>query len=340
MKKTDARALSHETLEALRMRAVQRVDAGESPETVARAIGVNRSAMYRWLKDFRTSGVAALKAKPIPGRPPRLDEKQRRWLHKTIVDKTPEQLRFPFALWTLAIVKEVIARQFSVKLSVRQISRILHDLGLTPQRPLYRAWQRDPKRVRQWLNKEYPAIRTAAKRAGAEIFFGDEAGVRTDHHAGTTWGKKGVTPVVTASGDRHSLSMISAISPRGVMRFMVYKKKLGAALFIVFLRRLMKGMKRPVYLIVDGLRSHSAKMVQRFVVEQDGMLKLFYLPPYSPHLNAQEYAWNPLKRKIKRQTPVNDIDLRDKMHGSLRSMQRRPKHVRSFFQAPDTSYAA
>lgn len=220
-KKTiDARSYSHDMLEQLRRDAVKRVGAGESPEVVAAGLGINRRAIYRWLQAYHYGGEDALAAKPIPGAPPKLDARQMVRLARMIHEKTPLQFRFEFALWTLAIIRELIKRTFDVRLSEVSVGRLMKRLGFTPQRPLYRAWQQDPALVEHWREHEYPGIAARARREGAVIFFADESGIRSDHHAGTTWAPLGQTPVVKATGARYGLNMLSAVSAQGHFRFM------------------------------------------------------------------------------------------------------------------------
>ena len=221
MQKDDARKLDHATLEALRIRAVRSVQDGESPEGVARTLRVTPRAVYRWLALYRRSGWNALKAKPLAGRPPKLEGGMLRWLYDTVTQKNPLQLRFQFALWTREMVAELIERKYGIRLARNSVGRLLAQLGITPQKPLYRAIERDETLVNKWLKTEYPKIRTMAKAQGADIYFGDAAHIRSDHHAGRTWGKKGVTPVVASTGARHAMSLISAITSKGHMRFMV-----------------------------------------------------------------------------------------------------------------------
>jgi transposase len=216
-KKTiDARSYSHETLEQLRRDAVKRVESGESPEAVAAGLGINRRTIYRWLSAYHYGGEQALAAKPIPGAPPKLDARQMARLSRMIRDKTPLQFKFEYALWTLAIIRELIVRQFGVKLSEVSVGRLMKRLGFTAQRPLYRAWQQNPERVQSWQDTEYPEIAKRAKKEGALIFFADEAGIRSDHHAGTTWAPVGQTPVVKATGARFGLNMLSAVNALGL----------------------------------------------------------------------------------------------------------------------------
>ena len=200
MRKHDARTLDHATLEALRERAVQRVQEGESPEVVARVFWIGRTAIYRWLADYRRGGWGALKAKPLFGRPPKLDGKKLQWVYNTVTQKNPLQLKFVFALWTREMVAKLIKDKFGVKLSANSVGRLLAQLGITCQKPLHRAIERDEALVQQWLKKEYPKIKAMARKEEAEIYFGDAAHIRSDHHAGCSWGRRGETPIVVATG--------------------------------------------------------------------------------------------------------------------------------------------
>lgn len=341
MRETDGRKLSHETLEAMRIRAVKAVESGESPERVIRTLGLSRPRIYEWLAAFREGGIEALRAKPISGRPRKLDARAMRWIFKTVTTKNPQQLKFEFALWTRAMVRDLIAQRFQVQLSEVSVGRLLRELGLSPQRPLARAYQRDPVRVETWLREDYPAIRKEAKRAKAEVFFADEASVRSDYHSGTTWAPVGQTPTVDRTGARFSLNLISAISPRGELRFAGCPGTLTTAKFIDFLKRLLVNRDAPVFLIVDGHPVHRSKAVKRFVTSTQGRLRMFQLPPYSPDLNPDELVWNHLKRhKLGRIALTGPDHLKRQALGFLRSLQRRPAVVRAFFQHPTVLYAA
>jgi transposase len=202
MRDNDGRKLDHTTLEQLRIRAVQQIQAGAHPEAIAEALGLARSTVFAWVAKYRDGGLDALRARPVPGRPPKLSDAQLQRLYTLIVGTDPRQLGFRFALWTRAMVAELIGRQFGVRLSVARVGRLLRTLGLSPQRPLYRALEQDPQAVARWRQQEYPAIRAEARRVGATICFVDEAGVRSDYHAGTTWAPVGQTPVVQSTGER------------------------------------------------------------------------------------------------------------------------------------------
>ena len=295
MRKNDARQLDHATLEALRERAVQSVQDGESPETVSRALGINRSSIYSWLAQYRRGGWGALKAKPLFGRPPKLDGKKLKWVYH-VVTESPLQMKFEYALWTREMVAVVIKRKFNIVLSPASVGRLLAQLGITCQKPLHRALERDEALVQQWLKKEYPRIKALAKRENAEIYFGDAAHMRSDHHSGRTWGKKGETPIAVSTGARYGMSLISAITARGHMRFMIKEKGgVNADVFIEFLKRLMVGAKNKIFLIVDRGPAHIAKKTQTFVASLGGRLKLFHFPPYSPDTNPDELVWKHLK---------------------------------------------
>lgn len=327
--------------EVIRPQVVERVLAGESVSDLARILGVARQTIHSWVAAHQVGGAVALRATKAAGATPKLTEKQTAWLAATLTSKNPAQLHFPFALWTREIVRELIKRRFGVTMAITSVGNILRRLGFTVQRPLIRAYERNPQAVERWLKAEYPAIQAEAKRVHGTIFFGDESGIRSDYHSGTTWAPRGKTPVVEQTGKRVSCNMLSAVSARGELRFMVKKGSVGAAVFIEFLKRLVHGMKRPVFLIVDGHPSHRAKMTTRFVESLNGKLRLFFLPGYSPDLNPDELVWRQVKyHDIGRQLIDDANELVSRVFSALRSLQRRPGIIRSFFATPTTRYAA
>ena len=338
--RVDGRKVSHAKLEETRFEAVRRVQAGEAPTAVARDMGLYTNRIFIWLAAYRNGGWDALRSRKAMGRPKRLAAKQIRWLYDTVTTKNPLQFKLPFALWTRAQIRALVAQRFSVKLSLVSVGRLLAQEGLTCQRPLFRAYQQDRSLVERWLKEEYPKIRTRAKRENAEIFFEDESGVRSDFHSGTTWAPKGQAPVVRATGRRFSLNTISAISARGELRFMVVRGGVGAEVFITFLKRLVHGERRPIYLIVNGQPSHRAKKVKSYVESLKGKLRLFFLPPYSPELNPDDLVWNDVKNNGVGCTLMHGpADLLRVVVDRLRCLQKTPEHGRSFFRHPETRYA-
>lgn len=341
MKTTDARKLDHKMLTELRKRGVVSVQEGQSPEIVAKALGINRVTIYGWLSRYRHGGWDALDAKKRGGRTPKLDGRALRWVYQTVTNKNPLQLKFTFALWTAKMVGQVIDQRFGIKLSKASVCRLLTQLGLTPQRPVWRAYQQKPEEVQRWLQEEYPRIQRLARQNRALIFFGDEAGVRSDHHAGTTWAAKGKTPVVSSTGARFGLNLISAVSAQGEFRFMTLRGRVGAAQFIEFIKRLLHGVQRMVFLIVDGHPAHKAKMVARFIGTVKDHFRIFFLPPYSPELNPDERVWNDLKNNTIGRQSINSPD---QLHGAvishLRFIQKSPDRVCSYFNNETTKYAA
>ena len=339
MRENDGRKLDHRTLEVLRLRAVEQVQAGVHPEDVAQTLGLHRKTVYGWLAKFREGGREALAAKPVPGRPPKLSGAQIARLYELIVGANPAQFSFEFALWTRDMVRQVIRREFKVALSVVSVGRLLRTMGLSPQRPLYRAYQQNPEAVERWKEEQFPAIRKQAKAEGATIYFADEAGIRSDYHAGTTWAPIGRTPVVKATGARFSLNMLSAVSAQGALRFMVHEGTVNATVFIDFCRRLLRDHPGPVYLVVDGHPAHRARATTEFVASTQSRLRLFLLPGYSPELNPDEWVWKNVKLdRTGKTTVTSKDDLKATVISALRRLQKLPALVRGFFADPCLRY--
>jgi transposase len=341
MKRTDARKLSHEKLTELRQRAIAAVQAGESPQAVARVMGVHCVTVYNWLALYRQGGWNRLNARKRGGRKPKLDGMAMAWVYGVVTLGNPQQMKFPFVLWSAKLLAGVIAKELGIRLSKASVCRLLHQLGLSPQRPLWRAYQRDPKAVERWMETEFPAIKMAARKAKGDIWFGDEAGVRSDAHSGTTWAPVGQTPVVSTTGARFGMNLISAVNRRGQMRFICVNGRVNADVFIVFLKRLLATTTRCVFLVVDGHPTHKAVKTRKFVESTKGRLHLFFLPGYSPDLNPDELVWNNLKNHTIGKCGITGPDQMKKLViGHMRSIQKQRNLVRAFFQAPSTKYAA
>lgn len=337
----DGRKIKHDTLEEIRIRAVQSVEAGESPEMVIKALGFHRSQIYKWLSLYREGGLDALKQKVAKGREPKLPASALEKLYKIITSKNPTQLNFEFALWTRSMIRVLIRDEFGVRLSEVSVGRLLRKLGLSPQKPLRKAYQRDPEKVKEWQEIAYPEIRKQAKKEGATLYFGDEASVRSDHHSGTTWAPVGQTPIVEKTGARFSVNMISAISPKGQLRFMIFDGKMNADKFIEFLERLIYKVDKPIFLILDGHPVHKSKKVKGFVEATKGRLRLFILPPYSPHLNPDEWVWNWLKNHNIGKTRITGPDqFRASIKKYMHRLQKSTKILKGFFRDKNLAYIA
>lgn len=342
MRENDGRKLDHKTLEQVRVRVVGQIENGGRPETLADALGFARSTVFGWMARYREGGWDALKARPISGRPRKLTGTQLRRIYTLVVGNDPRQFSFGFALWTREMVRELIRRECNVRLSAVSVGRLLGKLGLSPQRPLWRAYQQNPLVVERWKSEEYPAIRAQAAAVGATIYFGDEAGVRTDFHAGTTWAPVGKTPIVRTTGARYSVNLISAISAQGALRFSAYEGKFESATFINFCKRLMHDTTGPVFLIVDGHPVHRSDAVKKFVASTRGRLRLLRLPAYSPELNPDEWVWKNVKADRIGRAGIDKAkgDLRSKAVGALHRLQKLPHLIRGFFADPNLRYIA
>ena len=338
-RKTDGRKLDHKTLEEIRIRAVKQVQKGESPETVIKTLGFSRQCIYMWLAAYRSGGWHALRSRKGTGRPTRLNSKQIKYIYKTITNKNPIQLKFAFALWTREMIQELIQNKFQIKLAKNSVGRLLRQLGLSVQRPLNKAYEQNEDLVKSWLKEDFPKIKKIAKREKAEIFFGDESGVRSDFHSGSTWAVKGKTPTVTRTGKRYSLNMISAISSRGLLRFMLADGRVDSKVFITFLKRLIHGQKRKIFLILDNHPVHKSGSVKKFVAKNSSNLRIFYLPPYSPELNPDECVWNDVKNgTVGRHSVKSKLDLKAIIISRLKHLQKTPQKIMNFFKTPTTKY--
>ncbi|HYD59405.1 MAG TPA: IS630 family transposase [Noviherbaspirillum sp.] len=337
--KRDGRTFDHQTLEAIRMMAVERVREGEHPVDVIASYGFNRTTIYRWLNAADDGGEEALRSTKATGRPPSLTPEQEQQVFGWVNGKDPRQYGLDFGLWTRAIVAELIEQKFGIQLGLTAVGKLLAKLGLTPQKPLQRAYQRDPEAIEKWRRERYPSIARQAKQENADIFFWDESGFRADAVHGKTWGVRGQTPVVERPGQRQSISAASAVNAKGAFWFCTYEGALNADLFIVLLKKMMRYRRRPVHLVLDGLPAHKKVCVRDYVESTKGMLTLHFLPGYAPDLNPDELVWSHVKRTGVARRPLRKGEkLKDKIAEQLGEIQNQPDLVRSFFDAPSVDY--
>lgn len=338
----DARMLSPEAKEDLRRRVVHAVvEQGMRPSQAVRVFRVSRTAVYGWVQAYGAGGARALRAHPL-GRPrrSRLAGHQAATVVKLISQRCPDQLQLPFALWTRQAVCQLLAKRFGLRVSVWTAGRYLRHWGLTPQKPVRRAYERNPAAVERWLQEVYPAIRAKAKPEQAEIHWGDEMGLRSDQQSGRSYSKRGNTPVIPGTGQRFGCNMISTITNRGTLRFMVFKKRFTMPVLLAFLRRLLRSVQGKVFLIVDGHPVHHGKMVRRWLAAQQQRITLFFLPGYSPELNPDELLNQDVKSHAGRQRPKDQTHMMKSLRAHLRSTQKQPTKVRRFFHEKHVAYAA
>jgi len=315
------------------------VKEGERPSSVIESYGLCRTTIYKWLRAARRGGEAGLKARKHPGRTPTLTPRQKLQVRGWINGKDPRQYGFDFGLWTRQIVAALIEQKFGVRIGVTAVGRLLAELDITPQKPLRRAYERDPAAIKRWTTEVFPRLRARAKRVGAKIFFLDEAGVRSDQVLGRTWGLRGKTPEVATSGRRQSVSAISAVNTRGAFWYEIYTERLNASRFLELLKHFMRGRKGPVLLVLDGHPAHIAKAVAQYVQSLKGRLELHFLPGYAPELNPDELVWSHMKRTGVARTPLRKGEkLQDKIERQLAALKKAPRLLRSFFNAPTVAY--
>jgi transposase len=338
----DGRTLDHKTLEEIRRMAVERVQEGEAPSVVIASYGFCRTTIYKWLREVRRGGRGdPLLSSKGTGRPPKLTGKQKRQVFRWINGKDPRQYGFDFGLWTRQIVAALIAERFGIELSLASVGKLLANLNLTPQKPLQRAYERDPAAIEAWKRKIYPQLAARARRAEAEIYFWDESGFRADAVQGKTWGMRGHTPIVELPGKRQSISAASAVNAKGAFWFVTYKGGMTAELFVALLKHIMRRRRKPLFLVLDSLPAHKAKMVRDYVESTNGKLELHFLPGYAPELNPDELVWNYVKRTGTAKSPLAFGELlQDRIDADLQAVQADPALIRSFFRAPSVAYIA
>lgn len=339
----DGRKLTRSAQDAIRNKAVKAVVEGRMTQTqAAEVFGVTRVSVCHWVNAFRKGGKKALESKS-KGRPKggKLTDKQEAAIRKSVLGRNPDQLRLPGLLWTRDLVAELIGYRFGIGLSRWTVGRYLKKWGLSPQKPAKRALEQNPAQVRYWLEHKYPAIQVQAKADKARIWWADETGLRSDHQAGTTWAEKGCTPVIRRSGKRFGCNMISAVTNQGEMCFKVFGERFTSKIFLDFLSRLVKQQAgRVAYVIVDRHSVHKAKKVEEWIAEQNGKIRLFFMPAYSPELNPDELVNQDVKSNALRDGKAQDkSELMSKTRSFMRSRQRQPQRVKRYFDGKHVAYA-
>jgi transposase len=341
--KADGRRRTAEQQEVIRQQAVAAVLTGMKQVEATRVFGVTPTAMSLWMKKVKSKGVGSLKAKKRGGHKPGLLKCwQASWVTRTIRDKHPEQLKLGLVLWTREAVQRLIQKRFCISLAIRTVGDYLKRWGMTPQKPVARAYQQNPEALKRWLEEEYPEIRNKALHEKGSIFRGDEMGLRSDHVAGRSFSPKGKKPVLLKTGDRFSCDMLSAISNTGKLYFSVFQGSFVIAVYLNFLKRLLKQNKdRKVFLIVDGHPVHKAVAVKKWLSEHAQQIEVYFLPGYSPELNPDELLNQELKSNVFREKrPHTKSDLKALLENKLYSIQKQPRKIQAYFKGHYVRYAA
>jgi transposase len=343
MKTNDGRKLKLDTLDFVRKRAIELFKQGYNRGQVADILGVSRNSVGKWIRIYKEQGLKGLKLQ-IPGRKVgsgrRLGVDQERALQKMIREKMPDQLKLPFALWNRRAIHTLIKEQFGLDLPLRTINHYLKRWGFTPQRPIKRAYEQNPKKVQDWLANTYPSIEERAKTEGAEIHWGDETGISNDCNYGRSYAPKGETPVVRRNARRFSTGMISSITNQGKARFMCYEGAMNARLFLKFLKRLVKDSPKKIFLVIDNLPVHHSKPVKEWLATHSHDIELFYLPSYSPERNPDEYLNRDLKQSIASKPPARNKDqLQKQVALAMKQIQKLPERIKSYFKNSNVLYA-
>ena len=322
---------------------VQAVRDGMTQVDAARTYSVSLRAISRWMKQSREGGLRALRAGKRGRRPGsgHLSHTQAVRIRKLLIERMPDQLALPFYLWTRESVAQLIERESGIRVSKWTAGRYLKAWGMSAQKPVRRAYERNDAAIERWLKEDYPQIAKEAKQEKATIYWGDEMGLRSDHVSGTSFALKGETPVVRATGQRFGCNMISAITNRGKLNFMVFEGTFTNTTFIEFMKRMIKQATRKIYLIVDGHPVHRSVAVRKFAADNAKCLRLIRLPGYCPELNPDELLNQDVKTNaLGKSRPTSKSEMIGTIRRDLHRRQKEPHVIRNLFKEEHVRYAA
>ncbi len=344
MEKMDFRKLTSKERYQFRKRAISMWKDDKKQIEIAQAFGVRQATVSAWIQGYKSQGFAGLKdtVRGVKSSDRKLlSPKQEKAIQKMIVDVMPDQLKLAYALWTRKAVKELVEREFGIKMAINTMGDYLRSWGFTPQKPKKKAYEQNPKAVQKWLDEEYPSIKQKAKEEGAVIHWGDETGVRNSNQHGRSYAPKGKTPVKKSMSKRFTVNMISTVTNQGKVSFMIYTGSMNAERLIEFLEQLIKRKRKKVYLILDNLRVHHSKLVKKWVKENKERIAIFYLPSYSPEKNPDEYLNCDLKYGMsERPAPKTKDQLKNNVKSYMEMLQKNPKRCKKYFKHIDIQYAA
>jgi transposase len=340
----DARHLSDEVLEALRLRALHGCEQGYPEDSVADLVGVCRETVSRWWSAYVAGGLDAI-PQDRTGRPcgsgRTLDEEQGLHIQSLLNGHTPDEQGIASPLWTRRAVRDLIHKEYGIDMPIRTVGEYLKRWGYTPKKPRRKALHQDPEEIQEWLEKIYPAIEEAAKQEEAEILWCDEKGVGANDFPGRGYAPVGQTPEIKVSSSPCRMNLTSTITNEGQVRFMTYKETMTATLFITFLTRLIQAASQKIFLIVDRLPAHEADAVEAWLRGREDKIEMFYLPRRAPELNPVEYLNNNVKSGVNAtKLPESEGELKSNMQRLMHKLAKLPEHIMSYFKNPFIQYAA
>jgi transposase len=340
----DGRELSDEAMQVLRLRALRGIELGYSEVDLAELLGVCHETISRWWTSYCAGGLDSLPGgrtgRPL-GSGRFLSDRQADRIKALIDDNSPEQLGIAAALWTRRAVRDLIQKEFQVVLAERTVGQYLRRWGYTCKKPARHSREQNPDEVQRWLEETYPAIEELSQKEDAEILWTDEVGAAADHHPGCGYARKGERATMEVPGPHIRVNQISAISNEGAVRFMTYKGSLNAAVFLLFLKKLIEGASRKILLIADRLQAHKTPDVIAWVEAHKDKIEVFYLPAYSPEANPVEHLNNDMKGEVNKAGLPGDRDtLHSRILAFMNNLANVPKHVISYFSHPCVQYAA
>lgn len=343
MSKKDGRCRTASAQAAIREQVVDFLKKKRGTQSEASEIfGLSQSGIEKIWRKYKTAGKRGIseKKRGVQGGK-KINGKQAAEVRQLIKDKLPDQLKLPYGLWTREAVQQLIENRYGIELSRWQVGRYLNSWGYTPQKPISKAFEQKPEKVKEWLAKEYPAIKKRSAKEDAVIYFGDETGMRSDHQAGRSYAPAGETPVIKKTGQRFSLNMISAISNRGHLQFMIIDGRFNSEVFQTFLQQMIKYSRQKIYFVTDGHPAHKTKKLNEWLCENKERIEVFFLPPYSPELNPQEYVNQDVKTNvIGKKRPVNKEQMRKNVEDFMVNRKNDRKQVQKYFHVSHVKYAA
>ncbi len=346
MSKIDFRMLSKEAQAEVRRRAISSYLSlgSKNKAKLAKMYQVTHNTVTKWIQNYEARGENSFtqdKRGAKPFQHSALNKQQQNWLKKQLINKTPEQLSFPFALWTRKLVTDIIFKKYGLKVDVSTAGEYLKTFGMTSQKPVLKSYKQQLEQVRAWLDKEYPRVVEGAKAQKALIFWGDETAVRSKDQVGKGYGLRGIKPVQMQGGYRFGVNMVSAINNSGNSRFMLFSGRMNGRKFIEFLRRLMKQQRQKIILIIDNAPYHKSAAVKAWALKHADKIELVFLPTYTPELNPDEYLNNALKQKLNhRQKAKTQKELAKSVSCIMKTMQGSPVTIRNLFCHDKVKYAA